>query len=84
MDKLNNWIDASGITQAELARLLGTTRQAVCHWMRGRTVPALYYSLALEAVSGGQVPATVWLTQGQRLALTGLAQIAQEAGHGEE
>ena len=37
---------AAGIRQAEIARALGVSRQAVSHWETGRSVPSAEHALA--------------------------------------
>lgn len=72
MEILKAWMQASGMGQAELARAVGTTRQAVNSWCIGRVTPGLYYSLAIQTLSKGAVPIETWLTGQQRLALKGM------------
>jgi transcriptional regulator with XRE-family HTH domain len=70
------WLEKDGRTQSEIARVLGTTRQAVQSWVAGRVRPTLYYALAVEALTGGAVTPQSWLEQSERLAIQGLAALA--------
>ena len=72
MTELNAWLKANQWSQGDLARKLGTTRQAVSQWCTGKVAPGVYYVLALEALTNGQVGAQTWLDQHQRLAILGL------------
>ena len=65
------WME--GRSQSDLARALGTTRQAVNNWMTGRSRPTLYYALAIRVLSGGRVGVEDWLTAQEQAALRGLA-----------
>ena len=44
---LSQAIDKRGITQAQLARELGVSRQALCNWRAGRHRPSSYYIVRL-------------------------------------
>ena len=79
MDALAKFLNTQGISQSELARRLGTSRQLVSHWLAGAK-PSVYYTLALDVVTGGAVPPSSWLTGTQRLALVALAGQAAESG----
>jgi DNA-binding transcriptional regulator YiaG len=49
-EDLKSWREQWGITQAELARLLGTYQETISRWERGvRGIPS-YLALALEAL----------------------------------
>ena len=65
------WME--GRSQSDLARALGTTRQAVNQWMTGKTRPTLYYALAIRVLSGGRVGVEDWLDAQEQAALRGLA-----------
>lgn len=56
----NGWLKATGTTQVDVARELGVTRAAVSSWSLGRTSPVRPLRLALQALSGGVVPADGW------------------------
>lgn len=65
------WME--GRSQSDLARVLGTTRQAVNNWMTGRSRPTLYYALAIRVLSGGRVGVEDWMDAQEQAALRGLA-----------
>lgn len=69
---LAGWIRQSGVSQNELATRLGTSRQNVQHWLKGKSSPGLYFALALEAVTGGAIAAESWLDGREKLALKAL------------
>jgi DNA-binding transcriptional regulator YiaG len=49
-EELKNWREHWSLTQAELARLLGTYQETISRWERGvRGIPS-YLALALEAL----------------------------------
>lgn len=59
-DVFNGWLKSTGTTQVDVARELGVTRAAVSSWSLGRTSPVRPLRLALQALSGGVVPADGW------------------------
>lgn len=69
---LAEWLKTSGTGQSELGRQIGVTRAAVHNWVAGKVAPTLYYALAIEAISGGKVPAAELLNARDRLAIEGL------------
>lgn len=73
---LDEWMRKAGMSQSDVARTLGTTRQAVQSWSRGRVRPSLYYALALAALTEDQVTVLSWLEQSERLAIQGLWALA--------
>lgn len=75
--KFATWVDSGAVTQADVARKLGTTRQAVNQWYLGKTQPGTYYTLAIQIISRGVVPMEEWLDTTHRLALEAL-----RASHG--
>lgn len=56
MDKFLLWLDDIG-GQANAARLLGVTRGAVNHWVRGRAQVTPHMALKIEQASRGKVKA---------------------------
>jgi len=52
---LRDWLDSAGMSQSDLARELGVTRQAVSAWLRGKSKPSLRKLLKLEDLTGGQL-----------------------------
>jgi DNA-binding XRE family transcriptional regulator len=69
---LDEWMQRAGMSQSDVARTLGTTRQAVQSWSCGRVRPSLYFALALSALTEDQVTVLSWLEQSERLAIQGL------------
>ena len=39
MEALKAWLDLTSVTQGQLAKQLGVTRQTVNNWLQGRTSP---------------------------------------------
>lgn len=73
MNGLAAWLKQSNnMNQNRVAQALGTTRQAVQSWVCGRVKPGLYYALALERLSHGEVGLDAWLTADEKLMLRGL------------
>lgn len=72
MEALKRWLVAVDWSQGDLAKALGTTRQAVSQWCIGKVAPGTYYIHAIEVLSRGKVPAEAWLTSQQNDALAGL------------
>ena len=50
--KLSDWMKATGITVAELAKLLGISRQSIYLWLSGDTSPSAKHVEALRVLSG--------------------------------
>lgn len=69
---LEQWLKKSDVSQLEFAKALGTTRQALNHWISGKSKPKVYFALAVQTLTGGAVPLTSWLTPMQALALKGM------------
>lgn len=69
---LENWLEKEDITNAELARRLHTSRQAVHSWVTGQQVPGLYWAHMLAAATDGAVPTETWLTPDQAVTLQAL------------
>jgi len=55
MTALREWLRDTGMSQSDLARELGVTRQAVSAWLRGKSKPGLGKLLALDDLSGGRL-----------------------------
>lgn len=70
--KFGEWIRKTQANQSELARSLGVTRAAVHNWVHGKVSPTVYYALAIEAVTGGEVGLSSWLDARDALAIDGL------------
>ena len=63
-ERIRGWIHHVGLSQADIARELGISQQAVSHWMRGKGDPSIRSLLALALTLGvtmaqfwGDVPA---------------------------
>ena len=69
---LEEWLKEGEVSLSDVARAIGTSRQAVHGWVIGRVKPRIYYILALEVLSGGKVTPQSWLSPVQALALKGL------------
>jgi DNA-binding XRE family transcriptional regulator len=70
--RLEKWLVDSDTTQTELAKKLGTTRQAVSSWCVGRVMPGLFYALAIEELTGGAVELEQWLSSERQAQLESL------------
>lgn len=57
------WIDASGLTRAEVADRLGVSREALFALLGGRRVPSLQTAVAIERLTGGAVPPRLWVPE---------------------
>ena len=71
--KLERWLVDNDMTQTELAKKLGTTRQAVSSWCVGRVMPGLFYALAIEELTKGAVELELWLSPERRTQLEALS-----------
>lgn len=69
---LAEWLKQSGTSQSELARRLDVTRAAVNTWVHGKVSPGVFYALAIEAASGGDVDLRSWLSARDRAAVDGM------------
>jgi DNA-binding transcriptional regulator YdaS (Cro superfamily) len=69
---LSEWMQKLDRSQSEVARTLGTTRQAVQGWCSGAVRPSLYHATAIAAMTSGDVAPQEWLTQTERLAIAAL------------
>ena len=58
--KLRNWIDASKLSQSDIAFLLGVSRAAVSRWCDGSLRPSEQRAKRLEQISGGDILSTDW------------------------
>lgn len=59
-EKLKEWRDGLGLSQAEAARRIDSTQGAWGPWERGGKAPDLHNALAIERLTGGAVPAVGW------------------------
>jgi transcriptional regulator with XRE-family HTH domain len=60
-DRLSDWCDRKGLSQADLARALGVSRAAVCEWLSGKKMPELANALAIEKLTKRAVRASEWV-----------------------
>ncbi len=65
-EELKRWRVDRGITQRELARLLGCKMQAVSNIETRRVLPELRMAIAIEDVAG--IPARSWVRQTWKVA----------------
>lgn len=61
--KLLKWLKREGMRKAELARVLGVTAPAIFRWGTGSR-PSIDLAVALERITGGEVPASSWASPG--------------------
>jgi transcriptional regulator with XRE-family HTH domain len=59
---LSRWIDASGMTRDRVAVELGVARTYLDKLCRGQHRPGLEVTLRLEKLTGGEIPATDWIS----------------------
>lgn len=59
-EKLQQWLDEHQRTQVWLAEQLGTRQAAVSRWLTCGRKPNLRNAIAIEQLTGGQVPANGW------------------------
>jgi len=59
---LKEWMRARSISLAEFGRLVGCSPQTVQYWATGRVIPELPAAFMVEAVTGGGVPVSAWLS----------------------
>lgn len=57
------WLEASGYSARQVAKLCGVSRTAVYNWCSGSTAPSVRHLAVLHRVSHGAVQAWFW-TQG--------------------
>jgi transcriptional regulator with XRE-family HTH domain len=57
---LSKWLDAAGISRDELATRLNVSRPYVDMMCRGGRRPSLELAVAIEELTHGEVPASVW------------------------
>ena len=58
--RLSQWLHNEGLTQGQLAQVLGVSRQTVNYWIGGRCKPDICKAFWLEKATGGHVPAKSW------------------------
>ncbi len=60
MNRLAAWRTKLGMSQAELAAKVGATQGQISRVERGERGPGRRLALAIEEVTGGEVPASSW------------------------
>lgn len=60
MTLLANYLADHGLTQRAFAKLIDAPPPQISMWLSGRRRPGLDYALAIEQVTGGEVPAASW------------------------
>lgn len=80
----SEWLGSEGITMDNVAKALGTSRQAVHGWASGRMRPRVFYACAIEAMSNGKVPVESWLSPVQAMAIQGFQARIASGGPGRE
>ena len=58
------WLDASGYTLADIARLCNVSRSAVHQWSSGHCAPTAKHLSVLHRISHGAVQAWYWTSGG--------------------
>lgn len=58
--KLAEWMVSKGVSQVDLANMLGVTRPAVHHWLNGVQSPSGQHMMKIYRMSGGKVGLKDW------------------------
>lgn len=66
---LRDWMKKTGRTQTELAREVPCNQTCVHRWLNRKERPSEENRARLELLSGGEVRADLWLTDGEREAM---------------
>lgn len=66
------------MTQADLAKALGVSQQAVSMWVTGRSRPSAHQREAIERIAG--IPATTWLTDVERRHVEAASESVKRSG----
>lgn len=59
-EKFREWFDGSGLTKADVGRVLDCTPEHVAYILEGKRVPGLRIAFRIEEASGGAVSAREW------------------------
>lgn len=62
MTTLAKFLTSAGVTQHEFAQNLGVTQATISRLARRKKTPGLRLAVAIEAATGGAVPAASWTT----------------------
>lgn len=58
--KLKAWLDDGGRKVSWLAQKVRANRSTVHQWLNGKQKPNPNYRVAIEEITGGEVPASEW------------------------
>lgn len=61
MSTLADWMRRNGVRDNEIAQVVGRDRSIVSRIRRGELVPTLSVAVAIERLTGGEVPANSWI-----------------------
>lgn len=64
--KLRRFLERNGITRRAAGLAVGATNPTVCDWVGGKKRPRESKRVDIEAWTGGEVPASSWLTKDER------------------
>jgi DNA-binding transcriptional regulator YdaS (Cro superfamily) len=70
------WLKKKNVPQLTAARVLLVSPSAVSCWLSARRVPSAAWREAIERWTGGDVPASSWLTREERAIEAELARVA--------
>lgn len=62
--QLRTFFTPPRMTQADMAKALGVSQQAVSMWVTGRSRPSAHQRVAIERIAG--IPSASWLTDEER------------------
>ena len=74
-EELGKYLVKTNTSQAALARVFGVSRTAVHLWLGNIRRPSWRHALAIEAWTGGAIPARAWLREEQLEAFAALDRI---------
>jgi len=60
MTTLQSWLRKNGVTHMELAHRLGVDKSTVYLWITHQRYPRTDMAVAIEQITGGEVPAGSW------------------------
>jgi DNA-binding XRE family transcriptional regulator len=61
MSTLHDWMRRNGVRDAAVAKIVGRDRTIVNKIRRGELLPTLTIAIAIERMTGGEVPANSWV-----------------------
>lgn len=68
--KLGKFLEKHNITRSAAGKALGSADPTVCDWIGGKKRPRESKRADIETWTGGEVPASSWLTKEERKART--------------